>query len=154
MRPNNSCKRDHAYCYSSNREKINFICQQLVTPKIEFHQILLGKAYRNSVVSPIKPNQRYIAISDKWRYNHQEKWIIFQRGLLDWLLPIWTLLSVCEIRDKMQVVYKELTCNMGELCGKLGLDNAGGISDEMKLKLYFKPTGTINIPLSFKHIGW
>ena len=35
----------------------------------------------------------------------------------------------------------------------VGLDNAGGISDEMKLKLYFKPTGTINIPLSFKHIG-
>ena len=39
---------------------------------------------------------------------------------------------MCEIRDKMQVVYKELTCDMGELCGKLGLDNAGGISDEMK----------------------
>ena len=35
----------------------------------------------------------------------------------------------------------------------VGLDNAGGISDEMKLKLYFKPTGTINITLSFKHIG-
>ena len=65
MRPNNSCKRDHAYCCSSNREEIKLICQQLVTPKIEFHQILLGKAYRNSVVSPIKLNQRYIAISDK-----------------------------------------------------------------------------------------
>ena len=65
MRPNDSCKRDHAYCCFSNREKIKLICQQLVTPKIEFHQILLGKAYRNSVVSPIKPNQRYIAISDK-----------------------------------------------------------------------------------------
>ena len=30
-------------------------------------------------------------------------------GLLDWLLPTWTLPSVGEIRDKMQVVYKELT---------------------------------------------
>lgn len=29
--------------------------------------------------------------------------------LLDWLLSIWTLSSVCEMRDKMQVVYKELT---------------------------------------------
>ena len=117
-RPNDSCKRDHAYCRSSNREKIKLIHQQLVTPKIEFHQILRRKANRNSVVSPIKPNQRYIAISNKWRYNDQETRIIFQRGLLDWLLPIWTLLSVCEIRDKMQVVYKKLTCNMGELCGK------------------------------------
>ena len=29
--------------------------------------------------------------------------------LLDWLLPIWTLPPVCEIRDKMQVVCEELT---------------------------------------------
>ena len=28
------------------------------------------------------------------------------------------LYSVCEIRDKMQVIYKELTCDMGELHGK------------------------------------
>ena len=35
--------------------------------------------------------------------------MIFQRGLLDWFLPIWTLPSVCEIRDKMHVVNKELT---------------------------------------------
>ena len=34
---------------------------------------------------------------------------MFQRSLLDWLLPIWTLSPVCEIRDKMQAVYKELT---------------------------------------------
>ena len=34
--------------------------------------------------------------------------MIFQREILDWLLPIWTLPSVCEIHDKMQVVYKEL----------------------------------------------
>ena len=39
----------------------------------------------------------------------QEKRIIFQRGLLDWMLPFWTLLSVCEIRDIMQIIYKELT---------------------------------------------
>ena len=39
----------------------------------------------------------------------QEKRIIFQRGLLDWMLPFWTLLSVCEIHDIMQIIYKELT---------------------------------------------
>ena len=151
MRPNNSCKRDHAYCCSSNREKIKLICQQLVTPKIEFHQILLRKAYRNSVVSPIKPNQRYIAISDKWRYNNQEKRIIFQRGLLDWLLPIWTLPCVCV---KYVIKCRLFTRNWHatwENCMEsslsdafssmwifsVGLDNAGGICDEMKLKLYF-----------------
>ena len=147
-------------------KKLNLFVK-LVTPKIEFHQILRQKANRNSVVSPIKPNQRYIAISNKWRYNNKEKRIIFQRGLLDWLLPIWTLPCVCEICDKMQVVYKELTCDMGELHGNslsdafssmwifsVGLDNAGGICDEMKLKLYFKPTWTINITLNFKHIRW
>ena len=35
------------------------------------------------------------------RFIEQEKRIIFQRGLLDWSLPIWTLPSVSEIRDKM-----------------------------------------------------
>ena len=64
MRPNNSFKRDHAYCRSSNRKILNLFVK-LVTPKIEFHQILRQKANRNSVVSPIKPNQRYIAISNK-----------------------------------------------------------------------------------------
>lgn len=29
-----------------------------------------------------------------------------------WLLPIWTLLHVCRICDKKQVVYKELTCKV------------------------------------------
>ena len=32
-----------------------------------------------------------------------------QRGLLDCLLPLWTLPFVCEISDKLQVVNKELT---------------------------------------------
>ena len=39
------------------------------------------------------------------------KGIIFQRGPLEWLLPIWTLPSVYELRDKMQVVYQKLTRN-------------------------------------------
>ena len=39
----------------------------------------------------------------------QEKRIIFQRGLLDWMLPFWTFLSGCEIRDKIHIIYKELT---------------------------------------------
>ena len=34
---------------------------------------------------------------------------MFQRGLLGWLLTIWTLPSVCETRDKIQVGYKEVT---------------------------------------------
>ena len=34
------------------------------------------KGIWNSVVSPIDPNQRYIAISNKWRYIKQEKRII------------------------------------------------------------------------------
>ena len=42
---------------------------------------------------------------------NKRKGIIFQRGPLEWLLPIWTLPSVYEIRDKMQVVYQELTRN-------------------------------------------
>ena len=114
-RLNNSCKRDHTYCRSSKREEMKIVRLQLVAPKIEFHLILLWKANWNSVVSPIEPNQRYIAILNKRRYTEQEKRIIFQRGLLDWLLPIWTLLCMCEICGKMQVVYKKLTCDIGEL---------------------------------------
>ena len=61
------------------------------------------------MVSSIDPSQIYIVFLYKGRYTEQEERIIFQRGLLDWFLPIWTLPSVCEIRDKMHVVYKELT---------------------------------------------
>ena len=86
--PNNSCKRDHTNCCSSNREKIKIIHLQLVVQKI---------------------NQRYTVILNKLGYINQEKRKIIQRGLLDWLLPIWTLPCVCEICDKVQVVYKELT---------------------------------------------
>ena len=49
----------------------------------------------------------YIAVTCEGRYTEQENRIIFPSGLLDWLLPIWTLPSVCKIRDKMQ----ELTCD-------------------------------------------
>ena len=61
------------------------------------------------MVSSIDPSQRYIVFLYKGRYTEQEERIIFQREPLDWFLPIWTLPSVCEIRDKMHVVYKELT---------------------------------------------
>ena len=100
-------------------DTIKIVCLQLVASKIKFHiRILLRKANWNFVVSPIKPKPRYIAISNKWRYNDQEKKIISQRGLLDWLLPIWTLPSVCEIHNKMQVVYKKLTCHTRKLLWK------------------------------------
>ena len=42
-RPNNSCKRDYAYCQSSKREEIKIICIQLVALKIYLHVILLRK---------------------------------------------------------------------------------------------------------------
>ena len=93
---------------SSNKEKINIIFLQLIAPKIVFHLVLLGKANWKFVVTPINPHQIYITVSNKWtsRYIEQEKRIIFQRGLLDWLLP-----SVCEIHEKIQIVYEQLTCN-------------------------------------------
>lgn len=39
---------------------------------------------------------------------NKDKRSIFLRGLLNLLLPIWTLLLGYEIRDKTQAVYKEL----------------------------------------------
>ena len=84
---------------------------QLVVQKIEFHLILWQKANWNSVVFPIDPNQRYIVTLNKLGYVKQEKRKIIQRGLLDWLLPIWPLPCVCEIHDEMQVVFNELTCD-------------------------------------------
>ena len=57
------------------------------------------------------------------------------------MLPFWTLLSACEIRDKIHIIYKELTRdwvkskvaksefypsksqNAGELCGKLAISS-------------------------------
>ena len=112
-RPNDVCERDYAYCHSSNREKIKIIPLQLVTSKIYFRVILLRKANWNSVVPLIDPDQRCIVISNEWRYTEQEKRMLSQRGLLDWLLPIWTLPSACEIRDKMQVVLQGIDTQLG-----------------------------------------
>ena len=44
----------------------------LVASNIKFHVILFRK-HTKTVVSPIDPNQRYIAISKKWRHTGQEK---------------------------------------------------------------------------------
>ena len=95
MRPNKCCERDYAYCSSSDREKIKIIRLQLLASKIKFQVILLRKANWNSVVSPIDPSQRHIAISNKWRYIEQEKRIIFQRLLPDWLFPIIEFFPLC-----------------------------------------------------------
>ena len=97
------CERYHAYCSSSNREKVNIVCVQLVASNILFHAISLRKANWYSVVSPVDTDQRYIAISNEWRYLEQKRRLIFQTRLPDWLLPIWTLPSVCEIRDKCRL---------------------------------------------------
>ena len=124
---------------------------QLVVQKIEFHLILWQKANWNSIVFPTDPHQKYIVILNKLGYIKQEKRKIIQRGLLDWLLPIWTLPCTCEIHDKMQVVYNELTCNWVKsmvavawkvhhqshlvLCEffLVELENAFGICDKMQV---------------------
>ena len=43
-RPNNSCKRDYAYCCFSTKKNIKIICLKLVALKISFYVILLWKA--------------------------------------------------------------------------------------------------------------
>ena len=107
MRPNNSCKRDHAYCRSSNRVKNqNYLSTVRCLKHIIPCNFTTKSKLKLSCISN-RLNQRYIAISTKWRYISREKRIIFERRLLDWLLPIWTLSTVCEIPYKMQVVYKE-----------------------------------------------
>ena len=95
MRPNKCCERDYAYCSSSDREKIKIIRLQLLASKIKFQVILLRKANWNSVVSPIDPSQRHIAISNKWRYIEQEKRIIFQRLLPDWFFCLSEFCPLC-----------------------------------------------------------
>ena len=86
QRTNNGYKRGHAYCHSSNRENIKIIHLSLVVPKIEFHLILQWKANWNSVAFPIDPNQRYIAILNKWRYQYteQEKRIKCRLFTMNW----------------------------------------------------------------------
>ena len=66
--------------------------------KLLYLQYILPKGILRSRISEDTLNKRKVY-----------KRIIFQRGLLDWLLPFWTLLSVCEIRDKINIIYKELT---------------------------------------------
>ena len=86
--------------------KMNYDCLGFIS----FHTILPRKANGN-IVSLIDPKQRYIATSvlrmSKDKMNKDER-SIFLGGRLNWLLPIWTLPLVYEIRDKTQVVYKEL----------------------------------------------
>ena len=89
-------------------EKIKIIRLQLVASK--YNSMWLYNENWNSVVSTIYPNHRNILILNEWGYTEHEKRLIFQRGLLDLLLPYWTLPSVHEIRDKMQFIYKELPC--------------------------------------------
>ena len=60
--------KETAYCRSFNREKIKILRLKFVNSKIYFCVILLRKANWNFVVPLINPNQRYIAISNKWRY--------------------------------------------------------------------------------------
>ena len=105
-RSNNGCKRDYAYCCLSDSEKIKII-SSVNHLKIQFHIILQWKANWNSAVPSIDPNQRYIAILNKWRYIELGKRIIFQEGY--WISCCLSGLSpVCEISVKMQVVNKEL----------------------------------------------
>ena len=91
-RPNNCWGIDYPYCRSPDRQKNQHYSSTVRCLKIQFHVILLRKAKWKSVVSPIDPNQGYIAIMNKWRYNEQEKMIkVLQKWLLNWLLLIWHL---------------------------------------------------------------
>ena len=75
---------------------------------IILHNFTMKSKVKLCCISNRPLNQRYIAISNKWRNSEQDKRIIYKRGFLDWLLPIRTLPPVCETHDKIQVVYKEI----------------------------------------------
>ena len=56
----------------------------------------------NSVASPIDPNQRYLAILNKWRYIEREKRIVFQRRLIGCCLSrLCPLCLKCVIRCRL-----------------------------------------------------
>ena len=105
-RPCNGCDRDYAHCLSSIREKIKIIRLRNIVSRVFFTKSKLKLLYL-----------QYTRTKDILRSRISEdtlnkrKGIIFQRGPLEWLLPIWTLPCVYELRDKMQVVYQELTRN-------------------------------------------
>ena len=71
-------------------ERKKIIHLSLVVPKIQFHLILLWKAKWHSVAFPIDPNQRYIAILNKWRYQYteQEKRIKCRLFTMNWYLGV------------------------------------------------------------------
>ena len=104
-RPSKGCKRDYAYC-SSNREKIKINHLQNIIPCTFTIESELKLLYLQYTLTKYILQSRIVVDT-----MHSKKRIIFYGGFLDWLSPNWTLPSVCEICDKMQVVYKESTCN-------------------------------------------
>ena len=103
-RPNNGCEsRLYLLPFLKQRENHNYLstvsCQKNTIPR--------------NFTSKSKLQFCFISNRTKAKTYCDLEWvkkrIILQRRLLDWFLPIWTLPPVCEIRDKMQVVCKELT---------------------------------------------
>ena len=104
-RPCNGC--DYAHCLSSNRDKIKSIRLRNIISRTFFY------AKQTETLLYLQYTQTEDILRSRISEDtlNKRKGIIFQRGPLEWLLPIWTLPSVYEIRDKMQVVYQELTRN-------------------------------------------
>ena len=103
-RPNNGCEsRLYLLPFLKQRENHNYLstvsCQKNTIPRYFTSKSKLQFCF----ISNRTKAKTYCDL--EW----VKKRIILQRRLLDWFLPIWTLPPVCEIRDKMQVVCKELT---------------------------------------------
>ena len=64
------CERDYSCNRYSNRENHSSTVSRL---KYKIPRNFIPKSKLKTVVSPIDPNQRYIAISKKWRHTGQEK---------------------------------------------------------------------------------
>ena len=106
-RPCNGCDRDYAHCLSPNREKIKSIRLRNIISRTFFYE----KQTETLLYLQYTQTEDILRSRITEDTLNKRKGIIFQRGPLEWLLPIWTLPSVYEIRDKMQVVYQELTRN-------------------------------------------
>ena len=104
-RPCNGC--DYAHCLSSNRDKIKSIRLRNIISRTFFY------AQQTETLLYLQYTQTEDILRSRISEDtlNKRKGIIFQRGPLEWLLPIWTLPCVYELRDTMQVVYQELTRN-------------------------------------------
>ena len=87
---------------------------KLFASKIQFRVLLLRKANWNSVVSPIYPNQRSIAISNKWRYIEQVKKITDISNRTPWLADVhvvqWLGMFLLDLGRCFHGTYWNVSC--------------------------------------------